>query len=183
MLSQGGLFAALCLSACAGAPTSIGPGGAITPPGVATPASFTDPFAYCAAVGSLDSPDARYTGPQVPEAIAQGLKQAMQLPSSAPIEPLRHLTIWRCMDGKVYACNRGANIPCEEKANTERTPSAEMKEFCSANPTAEFIPAAVTGRATVYQWSCVNGQPSIAKQLAQPDARGFISSFWYTIEK
>jgi hypothetical protein len=36
-------------------------------PGSGQPATFTDPFAYCAALGTIDAPDSRYTGPKVPE--------------------------------------------------------------------------------------------------------------------
>jgi hypothetical protein len=36
-------------------------------------ASFSDPFAYCAAVGTADTPGPRYTGPAMPEAVARGL--------------------------------------------------------------------------------------------------------------
>ncbi len=30
-----------------------------------TQATYSDPFAYCAAVGTIDAPDARYTGPKI----------------------------------------------------------------------------------------------------------------------
>jgi hypothetical protein len=36
-------------------------------PGSGPQARFSDPFAYCAAVGTIDAPDARYTGPRVPD--------------------------------------------------------------------------------------------------------------------
>src|SRR5215510_4570357 len=45
-----------------------------SPPPAAT--RFTDPFAYCAAVGTIDTPDSRYAGPKVPEAVARGLQRA-----------------------------------------------------------------------------------------------------------
>ena len=82
-----------------------------------------DPFAYCATVGTIDTPDARYTGPKTPDAIVRGLMKAMGMSGDAPVEPLARLTTWRCMNGKVYACNFGANIPCLERADTKRTPS------------------------------------------------------------
>ena len=98
---------------------------------------YTDPFAYCAAVGTIDGPDERYTGPKTPEAIVRGLMKAMDLPADAPSEPLARLTTWRCMSGKVYACNFGANIPCQERADTSRAPSAAMNDFCKANPASD----------------------------------------------
>ena len=150
---------------------------------VACAAPAPDPFAYCATVGTIDAPDARWTGPKTPDAIVRGLRKAMNMPANAPVDPIAPSTFWRCMSGKVYACTVGANIPCQEKADTNRTPSAAMNDFCKANPTSDFIPAYVTGRATVYDWKCANGTATINKQLTQPDARGFLAMFWYEISK
>jgi len=147
----------------------------------AQPATFTDPFAYCAAVGTIDAPDARYTGPKVPVVIAKGLQKAFGLPPTAPLEPFLRATYWRCMDGKVFACNVGANLPCLEKADTSRTPAQGMVDFCRTNPSADNIPAYVTGRATVYVWRCREGRPAVVRQVAQPDARGFLANFWHPI--
>ena len=38
---------------------------------VPPPETFSDPFAYCAAVGQIDAPDARYTGPLMTDALFQ----------------------------------------------------------------------------------------------------------------
>jgi hypothetical protein len=111
---------------------------------------FEDPFAYCAAVGTIDAPDARYAGPTMPDAVARGLKAAFDMPESAPLEPFRDRSTWRCMAGKVYACTAGANLPCGEKADTSRSPTSAMTAFCRDNPGSDAIPMVVTGRATVY---------------------------------
>jgi len=79
------------------------------------------------------------------------------------------------MDGSVYACFVGANLPCETKANTDRTPTQEETNYCQQNPNSDFIPAVVTGRETAYEWRCLDGAPAIVKQLSQPDAQGFLS--------
>jgi hypothetical protein len=149
--------------------------------GSGQPATFTDPFAYCAAVGTVDAPDPRYTGPKVPEVVAQGLKKAFGAPADAPLEPFLHNTFWRCMDGQVYACTVGANLPCQERADVSRRPTQGMTDFCKDNPHAEVIPAVATGRATVYEWKCAKGAPEVVRQSAQPDARGFLSHIWYAI--
>ena len=51
----------------------------VTPSPTATTApvqeTYSDPFAYCTAVGTVDKPDARYTGPQINEQIINGFKQ------------------------------------------------------------------------------------------------------------
>ena len=36
-------------------------------PAQAADAPFADPVAYCQGVGNVDAPDARYTGPKVPD--------------------------------------------------------------------------------------------------------------------
>lgn len=142
---------------------------------------FSDPFAYCAAVGTIDAPDARYVGPEVPDAIVKALRKKLEISDDAPKEWVVKGTVWRCMDGKVWACFIGANIPCKAKANTSRTPTSEMIDFCKEQPNADVIPASVTGRETVYEWRCQDGAPKIVKQVFTPDARGFIADFWYEI--
>ena len=74
------------------------------------------------------------------------------------------------MDGMVYACTVGANLPCQERADMSRN-----------HPQAEVIPAVITGRATVYEWKCANDMPEVVRQFAQPNARGFLSNIWYAI--
>jgi hypothetical protein len=143
-------------------------------------ATYADPFAYCAAVGTVDAPGAEYTGPQVPEDLAQGLQRALDAPDT-PLEMLQNGSVWRCVDGRVYACFVGANLPCEAKANTNQTPTQEEVEFCQANPDSDFIPAVVTGRETVYEWRCRAGAPEIVRQVSEVDAQGFIADIWYAI--
>jgi hypothetical protein len=158
----------------------VGCGTTPAPVATATLATYTDPFAYCTAVGTVDSPGADYVGPQVPESVAQGLQQALNAPDT-PIDVLQNGSFWRCMDGSVYACFVGANLPCEAKANTDRTPTQEEIDYCQQNPNSSFIPAVVTGRETVYEWRCLDGAPDIVKQSSQPDAQGFLSDIWYRI--
>ncbi len=162
------------------APSSVGT--TIASPAPASPAtSYTDPFAYCGAVTTIDSPDARYTGPAVPDSIAMGLKRAYQAPADAPLDSFRQGTSWRCMGGRVYACTVGANLPCAAKADTNRTPTAATTEFCQNSPNADVIPIVVTGRETIFEWRCSDGKPAIVRAIAQPDAQGFIANIWYQI--
>jgi hypothetical protein len=144
-------------------------------------ASFSDPFAYCAAVGTADTPGPRYTGPAMPEAVARGLGAAFGAPAHAPLDPFLEQSVWRCMGGKVYACTFGANLPCSEKADVSRRPGAGMAAFCRKNPGAPSIPAVVTGRATVYRWRCEGGGPTVAKQVFRVDDRGYLADLWYAI--
>jgi hypothetical protein len=139
-------------------------------------ALLTDPFAYCAAVGDADAPDARYAGPAVPDAIAIGLSKQLEILGRLPDKLIQ----WRCMGGQVFACTVGANLPCGQ-ANTSSTPTAEMDKFCAETPNTEEIPAAVTGHDTIYTWRCAKGVPEIISQVFKVDLRGFIANFWYLI--
>ena len=145
-------------------------------------ATYDDPFAYCSAMGTIDTPDARYTGPQISDAIINGYKTAAGLEvSTEPIEMLRKTTIWRCMDKQVYACNFGANLPCSSKANIDRTPSSAMGDYCKATPNSDFIPMSVTGHETIYSWHCVKDAPEVLDQIANVDPAGYLSNIWYLI--
>jgi Tol biopolymer transport system component len=147
------------------------------------PKTFDDPFLYCAAVGTIDTPDARYTGPQIPDEIINGYKIAAGLEASTePMEIFKKTTIWRCMDSRVYACNFGANLPCDSKANTDKTPSQAMNDYCTANPNSDFIPMSVTGHSTIYSWHCAKDTPELLDQIEKVDAAGYLAQIWYPIE-
>ena len=134
--------------------------------------AYTDPFAYCAAVGMIDTPDARYTGPKTPASILP--------PGPWPFP--EGSAFWRCMDGDVYACYVGANTPCWTKANTSITPTPGMQNFCKDQPNADNIPAYAAGHETIYAWSCKNGAAVIGKQMFQIDAQGYITPYWNKIQ-
>jgi hypothetical protein len=85
------------------------------------------------------------------------------------------------MDGQVYGCFVGANLPCTDKANTYRTPTAAESDYWKANPTPDFIPAAMTSHNTVYEWCCQNGGPEIVKEVFQVDSSGYIADIWYPL--
>ena len=87
--------------------------------------TYSDPVAYCKAVGTIDKPDARYTGPEAPSMDGQATEH----------EPDQgKLMEWRCAGGSVLACQYGANIPCESKAVTSQKPSQPISDYCKQNP-------------------------------------------------
>jgi hypothetical protein len=141
---------------------------------------YDDPFAYCAAVGTIDTPDERYTGLKMPNSIIEGMIEEGVVSADAPREFQEH-AVWRCMDNNVWVCHFGANLPCQEKADVSQVPTPEMEDFCKTNPTAEDIPAAVTGRATIYEWKCNAEIPEIVRQVSQVDPRGYLANFWYQL--
>ncbi len=73
-------------------------------------ATYDDPFAYCAAVGTIDEPDERYTGDDVPDAVMKALEATME--ENAPETLTAEDTVWRCVEGQVWACFSGADTAC-----------------------------------------------------------------------
>lgn len=145
--------------------------------------TFTDPFAYCAAVGDIDKPDARFTGALVSDEIMKGYLKAAGLDVNQEYpDAFKQMTIWRCMGGKVYACNFGANLPCDSKANTDKEPTQGMADFCKESPNSDFIPMYITGHETVYNWHCADETPEVLEQVSQVDAAGYIANIWYPLE-
>ena len=145
--------------------------------------NYTDPFAYCKAAGTIDQPDARYTGEATPETLIRGYLKAAGLDYQAEYsDAYQRMTVWRCMEGKVYVCNFGANLPCQSQANTDKNPTQAMAEFCKANPGSDFIPMAVTGHETIFAWRCAGETPEVGEQMSEVDAAGFIANIWYAVE-
>jgi hypothetical protein len=175
---------AMALGGCAGP----APAGQTHPPPsqtAATPAATTykDPFSYCASVGTIDAPDARYTGKPAPEAVIKGYLKAAGLNYQTEYsEMYQRMTIWRCMNGQVLACNFGANLPCDSKADTNKTPTQAMADFCKENPGSDFIPMSVTGHETIYSWHCIKEAPELLDQISQVDAAGYLANIWYTVQ-
>lgn len=89
-------------------------------------------------------------------------------------------TSFRCMDGKVWLCNTGANLVCG-KADTSRT-SAGASAFCKDNPGSDVVPMAATGHDTVYEWKCDGEKAVIAKEAVAVDSRGFLSYNWKPLD-
>jgi hypothetical protein len=142
--------------------------------------TFADPASYCSAVGTIDQPDARYTGPAVPDWLARALRKETGAAPDAPLDLFRHAA-WRCADDAVLACTVGANIPCDSKGDTSRTPTPGATAYCRTNPDGEVVPAAATGHATVYEWRCRGGKAEIVSQVLPLDAQGYPAVFWYKV--
>ncbi len=153
--------------------------GKCDPNASAEQSQYSDPFAYCAAVGTIDAPDARYNGPAVPDSVVQGMVKQGIVSADAPLE-FQQSAVWRCMNSQVWVCHFGANLPCQEKADLSQTPTSAMGDWCKANPTSDGIPAAVTGRATVYEWRCTEGKPAVV-QVFKVDSQGYLADFWYEL--
>ncbi len=134
-----------------------------------TPGVFTDPFAYCAAVGTIDAPDERWAGPDVPPEVMEFFGES-QLGGH----------YWRCFDGTLLGCAVGAAAYCGNEPNTSEEPTAAMIEFCQANPN-QLMLVAQFGRDNIYLWECQGTVPQIALQMFHVDPRGFIAENWFEI--
>jgi membrane dipeptidase len=147
-------------------------------------AEIKEPFAFCAAIGN--SPVLPAAGGEPARLLPQALLASMRtqgLSNSEMPDYVQAAAHWRCMNSEVYVCPVGANLPCEEPANLSQTPRKAMQEFCTENPDADGMPAYVTGRATVYNWNCIDGQAVVGEQRFTADAQGYLAEFWHRLSR
>ena len=136
-----------------------------------TAQTYSDPVPYCKAVGTIDKPDARYTGPKLPAWMAEKLNM---LPDQAK------LMEWRCANGAVLACQYGANIPCDAKAVTSKQPTQPIIDYCRQNADSQFVPMYVTGHDTSVSWACRGSRPVVIRS-AEVDEQGYQKDFWHKV--
>jgi hypothetical protein len=103
--------------------------------------------------------------------------QARMPPNEQEFQAGAHI---RCMDGRLWACFTGANLPCDKMNMARDNKGAEA--FCQTNPEASFVPAFATGHDTIYSYRCVAGRPEISGETFRLDARGFAAALWTPVE-
>ncbi len=166
------LGGAALIAACGGSSRSAGaPTGTGTSPATTT---YENAFTYCAAVVTVDAPDARYSGPQYPQPVVDALAAASGHGVASGVAP------WRCVNGEVWGCTVGANLPCG-KIDTSIMPTRAMNDYCAANPGVGFIPAYVSGHDTAYEWSCDGPSAVAGRRVITVDDRGFAKEYWYRL--
>jgi hypothetical protein len=138
----------------------------------------SDPFSYCSTIGNIDTPVGGAS--PTPVALEQYLRTALGLPANSAPAPEHYY--WRCMDGAVYVCATGANIPCDAKADRAKR-SRGAENYCRENRDAAVVPAYATGHATIYDWTCSAGRAVRGKQVAKVDARGYRADIWYRVSR
>jgi membrane dipeptidase len=146
-------------------------------------AEISQPFEFCNAIGNtpvlpVPAVDAR---PLLPSSLLPAMQKQGLASADSPPE-VQGAARWRCMDNRVYVCPLGANLPCEEPANLGQAPGQALQDFCTTNPDSEGIPAYVTGRATVYSWSCQDGKATPGEQRFHADAQGYLAEFWHRLD-
>ena len=128
-----------------------------------TETSFEDPFAYCAAVGTIDYVDSRYRGP----AVVAAMTHALSLTTDASRDRVR----WRCDSGRVLACSSYLGPICDMVPTL-----SEMKAYCAGHPNVEVI------LAPHGIWSCVAGVAKVPEDARwHVDARGFMPRAWVAV--
>jgi len=127
--------------------------------------TYTDPHAYCRAVGTIDEPDRRYVGPKQPKSFWHEFD----------LEEGHGMLEWRCMDGAVYACGSGNSPICDKLDPYYRLD--DIKQFCRENPQADIVPSVVMGHQPVG-WVCENGTPVLKQGDFRVDKRGYPVMDW-----
>jgi hypothetical protein len=138
----------------------------------------SDPFAYCSRIGTIDKPSGGAS--PVPTVLAPYLARALGLSADSGFRPETYY--WRCMNGAVYVCAVGANIPCDAKANrSKRNFGAE--KYCQENREASVVPAYATGHGGIYAWSCSLGSAVRGKRMVKLDGRGYRIDIWHQVSR
>ena len=147
------VMAIICAAACGaslGSPARAAQGGDIQ--------------TFCAARHNDDAPWAAFYGPSY----HVGMVPAQVTAAGA--------NTWRCMDGRVWVCNVGADGYACQKMNPSLRPSAPVRQFCKTNPDADFVPMVVIGNSSSL-WRCRGGaaEPIQSRVL---DQRDFSKDAW-----
>lgn len=136
------------------------------------PAFAEDARARCAKTGDDDRVKV------IPPALVAG---AARLYDEDPRQAARHrqLYAYRCMDGAVWVCNHGANIPCAKGDTSTSLPG--LASYCRENPETDFVPMYVTGHSTIHSFACAGGKPRVTDSQ-KTDARGFVTDHWKRLD-
>jgi len=134
-----------------------------------------DPAETCAKIGNDDTVRAYQ------RSLRQGFMRAFKAlfpdAKGGVSDPLfRDQAAFRCMDGKLYACFTGANLPCG-KISTVRE-NAAVERYCAAAGTTDFVPLYVSGHDSAYSYRCEGGHAAVSAEQWTLDKRGFAAKLW-----
>lgn len=138
-------------------------------------ASYSDPIAYCRGVGTVDRPGPRYRGQDEPVWLRRFMGATEDY----------HFVSWRCVNGHMVAC-LAESMHGEECAApiTSRVPDASLREYCSLEPNAPFIPMS-HARYHLHEWGCRRGGPYVrtVRSTQDLDERGFWKDSWRFVRR
>ena len=101
-------------------------------------------------------------------------------PTPPPEAQLKNGAHIRCMNGQLFACFTGANLPCGKMNKARDNHGAD--EYCRANADADVVPAFATGHDTIYSYRCAGERSVIVEPTLTLDARGFAASLWAPLD-
>jgi hypothetical protein len=118
--------------------------------------------------------------------MARAIADGSGLPVTAPFRRQPPALAWRCVEGQVYACTYGANIPCTAKVNFDTEPTDAMNDYCRKQLAAggsrtSFVPVQLTGRNRAYGWQCQDGVAVAIGDPAAADAQGYFKRWWFLV--
>lgn len=113
----------------------------------------------------------------VPPSMAERAARALDVRQAEILENPERF-VYRCMNGKTWACDHGANITCAKADARKRMQSVD--DYCKSNPDG-FVPMYVTGHGSIHSWKCENGKALIADSQ-RVDERGFVAEHWRSLD-
>jgi hypothetical protein len=135
-------------------------------------AAAAQPEPVCAPGATEDAPR------PLPAALLPRLREVFGLPD-LPAEIALRGTVVRCVAGRVLACMTGANLPCGKADARRRIAAADA--YCGQGHAGD-VPAYVVGHATLYAWTCRDGEAVPVRAVAQADAQGFVATSWKALD-
>jgi len=118
-------------------------------------------------------PDPAHTSPQkVPPELVAAVAETFQIDNAVAGAS----AVVRCVGPKLMACYGGANLNCDKADRRRSLPGATA--WCRKNPGASGIPMAVTGHATIYDWSCKGHHAVAGKIVSAVDPQGYETDNW-----
>ena len=133
------------------------------------------PAARCARIGDDDT--VRGYDPSLRDGFLRAWRKSFPGGTTKPDEALLQAqSHYRCMDGHLYACFTGANLPCDKL--DQRRENAGAEAFCRETPASDSIPMVATGHDTPYEWRCRNGRAEVVGTVQDLDARVFGKALW-----
>jgi len=146
--------------------------GGIGLPPRAISAEIASPVAHCLKVGNDDATR------KLTKSLVADARRVFDFAGGSD-QTVQETTTWRCMSGRVWICNYGANLPCG-KGDVSKT-SEGGDQFCADNPNADDIPMVATGHSSIHRWRCRGRGAVIDGQPFSIDRRGFVVQFWKPI--
>jgi len=123
--------------------------------------------------GQSFCPDPAHTSPQkVPPELVAAVAETFQIDNAVAGAS----AVVRCVGPKLMACYGGANLNCDKADRRRSLPGATA--WCRKNPGASGIPMAVTGHATIYDWSCKGHHAVAGKIVSAVDPQGYETDNW-----